>query len=47
MLLGEVDNLVVEDSLSAVWVPDEEQEAIRDLTRAGEDLKAIELKARQ
>lgn len=33
--------------LRAVWVPDEEQEAMRDLTRAREDLKGIELKARQ
>ena len=33
--------------LTAVWVPDEEQEAMRDLTRAREDMKAIELKARQ
>ena len=33
--------------LTAVWVPDEEQEAVRDLTRAREDMKAIELKARQ
>ena len=33
--------------LRAVWVPDEEQEAMRDLTRTREDLKAIELKARQ
>ena len=33
--------------LTAVWVPDPEQEAIRDLTRAREDMKAIELKARQ
>lgn len=33
--------------LTAVWVPDAEQEAIRDLTRAREDMKAIELKARQ
>jgi len=33
--------------LTAVWVPGEEQEAIRDLTRAREDMKAIELKARQ
>ena len=33
--------------LRAVWVPDEEQEAMRDLTRAREDIKAIELKARQ
>lgn len=33
--------------LTAVWVPDEEQEAIRDLTRAREDMKALELKARQ
>ena len=33
--------------LRAVWVADEEQEAMRDLTRAREDLKGIELKARQ
>ena len=33
--------------LRAVWVPDGEQEAMRDLTRAREDMKAIELKARQ
>ena len=33
--------------LRAVWVPDEEQEALRDLTRAREDMKSIELKARQ
>ncbi len=33
--------------LRAVWVPDEEQEAMRDLTRAREDMKGIELKARQ
>lgn len=33
--------------LTAVWVPDVEQEAIRDLSRAREDMKAIELKARQ
>lgn len=33
--------------LTPVWVPTPEQEAIRDLTRAREDMKAIELKARQ
>ena len=33
--------------LTMVWVPDKEQEAMRDLTRAREDMKAIELKARQ
>jgi transposase len=33
--------------LTAVWVPGEEQEAIRDLTRAREDMKGIETKARQ
>ncbi len=33
--------------LSAVWVPDEHQEAMRDLSRAREDMKAIELKSRQ
>lgn len=33
--------------LTPVWVPTPEQEAIRDLTRAREDMKAIELRARQ
>lgn len=33
--------------LTPVWVPTHEQESIRDLTRAREDIKAIELKARQ
>ena len=33
--------------LTPVWVPDQEQEAMRDLTRAREDMKGIELKARQ
>ena len=33
--------------LTAVWVPDEEQEAIRDLTRARGDMKGQECKARQ
>lgn len=33
--------------LTAVWVPGSEQEAMRDLTRAREDMKGIELKARQ
>lgn len=33
--------------LTAVWVPDEEQEAMRDLTRARNDMKAQEHKARQ
>ena len=33
--------------LRAMWVADEEQEAMRDLTRAREDLKGLELKARQ
>lgn len=33
--------------LTAVWVPDLEQEAMRDLTRAREDMKSLELKARQ
>lgn len=33
--------------LTAVWVPDEEQEAMRDLTRAREDMAAQALKARQ
>lgn len=33
--------------LTAVWVPDKEQEAIRELTRAREDMKAMERHARQ
>jgi transposase len=33
--------------LTAVWVPDEEQEALRDLTRARDDMKSQERKARQ
>jgi len=33
--------------LTAVWVPDEEQEAMRDLSRARDDMKGQERKARQ
>lgn len=33
--------------LTAVWVPDEVQEAMRDLTRAREDLKHLERQSRQ
>lgn len=33
--------------LTAVWVPDKEQEGMRDLSRAREDFKQIETKARQ
>ena len=33
--------------LTAVWVPDGEQEALRDLTRAREDMKHIERQAKQ
>jgi len=33
--------------LTAVWVPDEEQEAMRDLTRSRNDFKEQEIKARQ
>jgi len=33
--------------LTAVWVPDQEQEAMRALTRARDDMKAQERKARQ
>jgi transposase len=33
--------------LTAVWVPDEEQEAMRDLTRGRDDMKNQERKARQ
>src|ERR1019366_3732450 len=33
--------------LTAVWVPDDGQEAMRDLTRAREDAKFVETRARQ
>ena len=33
--------------LTAVWVPDEAQEALRDMTRAREDMVAMALQARQ
>jgi transposase len=33
--------------LTAVWVPDKDQEGMRDLSRAREDFKQIETKARQ
>jgi transposase len=35
------------DELTAVWVPDQEQEAMRDLTRIREDMKSMERHARQ
>lgn len=35
------------NELTAVWVPNDEQEALRDLTRAREDMKNLELKAKQ
>ncbi|GAC1543908.1 MAG: IS110 family transposase [Ramlibacter sp.] len=33
--------------LTAVWVPDDAQEGLRDLTRAREDMKGLQLKAKQ
>ena len=33
--------------LTGVWVPGEEREAMRDMTRVREDLKALEVKAKQ
>jgi len=33
--------------LTPIWVPDKEQEAMRDLTRAREDIKAMERQSRQ
>jgi transposase len=33
--------------LTPIWVPDTEQEAMRDLSRAREDMKALERKSRQ
>jgi len=35
------------DELTAVWVPDGAQEALRDLTRAREDMKHLQRQARQ
>lgn len=35
------------NELTAVWVPDGEQEAMRDLTRAREDMKHLERQTRQ
>ena len=35
------------DELTAVWVPDKQQEAMRDLTRIREDMKSMERRARQ
>lgn len=39
--------LYADGSLTPVWVPDKEQEAMRDLSRAREDFKQMETKARQ
>lgn len=33
--------------LTRVWVPDEEQEAMRDLSRAREEMKRVELQLKQ
>lgn len=44
---GKLAQALRSGDLTAVWVPDEEQEAMRDLTRARDDLKAQERKARQ
>ena len=33
--------------LTAVWVPDDAQEGLRDLTRARDDMKGLQLKAKQ
>lgn len=35
------------EELTSVWVPDEEQEAMRDLTRAREDMKHLERQSKQ
>ncbi len=42
-----LSRLLRSGDLTAVWVPDEEQEAMRDLTRARDDMKGQERKARQ
>jgi transposase len=35
------------NELTAVWVPDQQQEAMRDLTRMREDMKDMERQAKQ
>ena len=42
-----LSSLLRAGELTAVWVPDHEQEAMRDLTRARGDMKSQQLKARQ
>ena len=44
---GNLAEFLRNGDLTAVWVPDEEQEAIRDLTRAREDMKKIERQLKQ
>jgi len=44
---GKLSRCLRSGDLTAVWVPDEEQEAMRDLTRTRGDFKAQERKARQ
>jgi transposase len=44
---GNLAVLLRNGDLTAVWVPDEEQEAVRDLTRAREDMKKIERQLKQ
>jgi len=44
---SKLSRLLRNGDLTAVWVPDEEQEAMRDLTRARGDMKEQERKARQ
>jgi len=44
---GKLSQTLRNGDLTAVWVPAEEQEAMRDLTRARGDMKAQERKARQ
>jgi transposase len=44
---GTLTRLYRAGELTPVWVPDKEQEAIRDLTRAREDMKAMEGHAKQ
>jgi len=44
---GKLARALRSGDLTAVWVPDEEQEAMRDLTRTRNDFKALERKTRQ
>src|SRR4030066_197406 len=43
---GRLARLLGAGELTPIWVPDKEQEAVRDLTRAREDMKTMERQSR-